>query len=257
MAASPGTRSPYLTVYRPSPDASVRLVCLPHAGGAASFYVPVAQALAPRVEVVSVQYPGRHERYADPLVPDLGTLADRIAESLLNCTDRPYALFGHSMGSLVGFEVARRMEAAGRGPLELFASGSRAPSVERRGRTWHDIPDDVFVARVQSMGGAGSQLLDDPDIRQMLLPALRNDYRAVERYAYRPQPPLACPVTAFTGADDPRVTVADVRTWAHHTTGPFDVEVHPGGHFFLADRWTEILDTVIRHLKDPALDPCR
>ncbi|MET9819700.1 alpha/beta fold hydrolase [Streptomyces sp. NPDC006355] len=254
MAASPGTHSPYLTVYRPSPDASVRLVCLPHAGGAASFYGPVAHALAPRVEVVSVQYPGRHERHSHPLVPDIGTLADRIADALMSCTDRPYALFGHSMGAIVGFEVARRMEDAGRGPVELFASGSRAPSVERRGEVWHRAPDDDFVARVQSLGGAGSELLDDPDIRHMLLPALRNDYRAVEHYAYRPQPPLACPVTAFAGADDPRVTVAEVRSWAHHTKGAFTVEVHPGGHFFLADHREAVLNTVTGHLvKDPVL----
>ncbi|MFC9855945.1 thioesterase II family protein [Streptomyces prasinus] len=256
MAASPGTRNPYLTVYRPSPDASVRLVCLPHAGGAASFYVPVAQALAPHVEVLAVQYPGRHERHGHPLVPDLGTLADRIADALMPCTDRPYALFGHSMGAIVGFEVARRMEDAGRGPVELFASGSRAPSVERRGERWHRIPDAEFVARVQSMGGAGSELLDDPDIRRMLLPALRNDYRAVEQYEYRVQPPLACPVTAFAGADDPRVTVAEARSWAHHTTGPFTVEVHPGGHFFLADHREAILGTVTGHLGDRALRPC-
>ncbi|MDX2531352.1 thioesterase II family protein [Streptomyces europaeiscabiei] len=256
MAASPGTRSPYFTVYRPSPDASVRLVCLPHAGGAASFYVPVAQALAPRVEVLSVQYPGRHERHSHPLVPDIGTLADRIADALMACTDRPYALFGHSMGALVGFEVARRMEDAGRGPVELFASGSRAPSVERRGEMWHRTPDAEFVARVQSMGGAGSELLDDPDMRRMLLPALRNDYRAIEQYEYRAQSPLACPVTAFAGADDPRVTVAEVRSWARHTTGPFSVEVHPGGHFFLADHREAVLETVTGHLGDRALRPC-
>ncbi|MFC8373871.1 MULTISPECIES: thioesterase II family protein [unclassified Streptomyces] len=256
MAASLGTRSPYFTVYRPSPDASVRLVCLPHAGGAASFYVPVAQALAPRVEVLSVQYPGRHERHNHPLVPDIGTLADRIADALMACADRPYALFGHSMGAIVGFEVARRMEDAGRGPVELFASGSRAPSVERRGERWHQTSDAEFVARVQSMGGAGSELLDDPDMRRMLLPALRNDYRAIERYEYRAQPPLACPVTAFAGADDPRVTVAEVRSWARHTTGPFSVEVHPGGHFFLADHREAVLDTVTGHLGNRALRPC-
>ncbi|GAA1918673.1 alpha/beta fold hydrolase [Streptomyces durmitorensis] len=256
MTARPGTRSPYLTVYRPSPDASVRLVCLPHAGGAASFYVPVAQALAPRVEVLSVQYPGRHERHGDPLVADIATLADKIADALMPYTDRPYALFGHSMGAIVGFEVARRMEDAGRGPVELFASASRAPSVERRGEMWHRAPDAEFVARVQSMGGAGSELLDDPDIRNMLLPALRNDYRAIEQYEYRAQPPLACPLTAFAGADDPRVDVDQVRSWAHHTTGPFTAEVHPGGHFYLADRREAVLDTVTGHLQDRVLRPC-
>ncbi|MEV3914131.1 thioesterase II family protein [Streptomyces canus] len=251
----PDTHSSYFSTFRPAPDAPVRLICLPHAGGSASFYFPMARALAPGVEVMAVQYPGRQERRGEPFVPDVATLADQIAEALRPLTDRPYALFGHSMGSIVGFEVARRLETMGNGPAELFASGGRAPCAERRGELWHRTPDDEFVRRVKSMGGAGTELLDDPDMRDMLLPALRNDYRAIETYEYQPQAALSCPVTVFTGDADPRVSLGQARAWASHTGGAFTFEVLPGGHFFLVDNQSAVLRTVVNHLnKIPA--PC-
>lgn len=125
MTPNPGD-SPWFRNYGPAPDACVRLVCLPHAGGSASFYFPLARALSPKIEVLAVQYPGRQDRHAEPCVQNIEDMADRIAEALGPWTDRPYALFGHSMGAMVGFEVARRMEASGKGPLELFVSGRQA-----------------------------------------------------------------------------------------------------------------------------------
>ncbi|MER5466550.1 alpha/beta fold hydrolase [Streptomyces sp. NPDC002668] len=242
MTPNPGD-SPWFRNYGPAPDACVRLVCLPHAGGSASFYFPLARALSPKIEVLAVQYPGRQDRHAEPCVQNIEDMADRIAEALGPWTDRPYALFGHSMGAMVGFEVARRMEASGKGPLELFVSGRQAPSRDR-GEQWHPRTDEEVVAEIRALEGTGESLLDDPEVLRMILPALRADYGAVQRYRYRPGPALECPVTAITGDRDPKATVDAVRAWQDHTRGGFCLRVLPGGHFYLVGEQDEVLRTV-------------
>ncbi|MEU0743930.1 alpha/beta fold hydrolase [Streptomyces sp. NPDC006134] len=244
-----GTRgpSPWFRNYRPAPQAPVRLVCLPHAGGAASFYLPVAKALAPRVEVLAVQYPGRQDRRHEPAATDVEQLADAVAEEILATLDGPYALFGHSMGAMVGFEAARRLQAAGRGPAELFVSGRRAPALDRHGDL-QPRTDDEVIEDIRSLQGTGDALLDDPEMREMILPALRADYAAVRRYRHRPGPALDCPVTAFTGDADPKAPVGQVGAWRQHTLGGFELNVLPGGHFFLVDRAEEVFATVEHRL---------
>ncbi|MER5886592.1 alpha/beta fold hydrolase [Streptomyces sp. NPDC001941] len=239
---------PWFRNYRPAPDAPARLVCLAHAGGSATFYHPVAQALAPDVEVLAVQYPGRQERRHEPAAVDLEVLAERIAEALEPLTDKPYALFGHSMGAIVGFEAARRLEAAGRGPVELFVSGRRSPALDRAGDTSQPRTDEQVVAEIRALNGTGDGLLDDEEMLEMILPALRADYGAVRRYQYRPGAPLRCPVTAFTGDADPKAAVAEVARWRELTASRFDLRVLPGGHFFLVDRAAEVLGTVRERL---------
>ncbi|NED93299.1 thioesterase [Streptomyces sp. SID11233] len=245
MTAIPG--SPWFRNYHPSPDAPVRLVCLPHAGGSASFYFPVARELAPQVEVLAVQYPGRQDRRTEPAVTGLETMADRIAEELGPWADRPYALFGHSMGAAIGFEVARRMEAAGRGPTDLFVSGRRAPSLDRDDE-WQPGTDEEVVAEIRKLNGTGGSLLDDEETLRMILPALRADYEALRGYRYRPGPALGCPVTAFTGDQDPKARVEDVRAWENHTRSGFGLRVLPGGHFFLVGQQEQVLRTIREQL---------
>ena len=222
-------------------------MCLPHAGGAASFYLPTARALSPRVEVLAVQYPGRQDRRHEPAATDVGQLADAVTREVLATLDGPYALFGHSMGAMIGFEAARRLEAAGRGPVQLFVSGRRAPGLDRhsglRPRT-----DDEVIADIRSLDGTHDAILDDPELREMILPALRADYGAVRRYRYRPGPALDCPVTAFTGDHDDKAPVDEVGAWRQHTRGGFELNVMRGGHFFLVDRAEDVLACVEHHL---------
>ncbi|MFF1716120.1 thioesterase II family protein [Streptomyces sp. NPDC058268] len=233
--------------YQPAPEAPVRLVCLPHAGGSASFYFPVAKALSPHVEVLAVQYPGRQDRRYEQPAADIETLADAVAEQLEPLDDRPYALFGHSMGAIVGFEAARRLEVAGRGPTELFVSGRRAPAHDRHGDR-QPRTDEQVIAEIRSLNGTGDGLLDDPEVLEMILPALRADYGAVRRYRFRPGAALTCPVTAFTGDSDAKAPVDEVRGWEQHTVSSFELNVLPGGHFFLVDRADDVVSVIGEHL---------
>ncbi|MBB2913051.1 surfactin synthase thioesterase subunit [Streptosporangium becharense] len=235
--------------------ASAVLACFPHAGGSASFYLPVSRLAPSSVEVVAVQYPGRQDRRAERCVDDIGELADRIAEALRPWTGRPLSLFGHSMGATVAFEVARRLEASGTAPLALFASGRRAPSIHREGRV-HLRTDEGLLAELRGLGGTASAVLGDEEFMRAVLPMLRSDYRAIETYRYRPGPKLSCPITAFAGADDPKARPEEVGAWRDHTEAGFEMRTFPGGHFYLADHAAEIVNLVAARISS-ALDALR
>ena len=234
--------------FHPAPEARTRLVCLPHAGGSASFFFPLGRALAPTVEVLAVQYPGRQDRRHEPVVDTIPDLADQIFEVLCHLDDRPLALFGHSMGAVLGYEVALRMAAAGLpAPTRLFASGRRAPSSYRDERV-HQLSDSLIVSELRTLGGVDPAVLADPEVLAMILPAVRGDYQAVESYRHDPDRTLECPLTVLTGDSDPRVSLDEARAWARHTTGPTDLEVLSGGHFFLVDQQDRVLEILRQEL---------
>jgi surfactin synthase thioesterase subunit len=213
-------------------------VCFPHAGGAASWYAPLARLLAPAVDVVAVQYPGRQDRLSEPCLDSITALRDAVVAQLLAAPgwlDRPVALFGHSMGAVVAYEVARTLEHDhGRPPRALFVSGRRAPSTHRVEQV-HLGGDAALLREVARLGGTPPELLDDPDVHDLVLPALRGDYRAIETYAWRPGPEPGGPLWALVGDDDPVTTPAEAAAWRPHTSGLFERRVFPGRHFYLAD----------------------
>jgi surfactin synthase thioesterase subunit len=192
----------------------------------------MSQALAPDIEVLAIQYPGRQDRYSEPVWEDLHALADRIAAELAGQVNRPTALFGHSMGAVVAFEVARRLQQQDIVPLGLIVSGRRAPSRQRPDRV-HLGGDAALIDEVRRLTGTGTAVLADPTLLRLILPALRGDYRAVETYRHRPGPPLTCPVVALAGDADPLADLDEIAAWAAHTEAAFRMRVFPGGHFFL------------------------
>jgi len=245
----PGDEGLWLRRFEPAGNAGNRLVCFPHAGGSAAFFLPVARALAPAVDVLAVQYPGRQDRRAEPCIDDIPSLADHVYRALDGSLDRPLALFGHSMGALVAFEVARRLQRDHPGrPAHLFVSGRRAPTRYRE-ETVHLRDDDGIIAEVRSLGGTDARVLDDRELRDMALPAIRGDYRAVETYRYVAGGPLRCPVTVLVGARDPRVTLEEATDWEKQAPeGSFDLKVFTGGHFYLTSQIAEVLAVLSDHL---------
>ncbi|MEZ0095635.1 thioesterase II family protein [Streptacidiphilus sp. EB129] len=234
------TSDAWVRRYHVRQDAAVRLVCFPHAGSSAPFYRPLSAGAGPAIDVLSVQYPGRQDRRLEPLVDDLGVLTEQIVEALLPWLDRPFALFGHSMGATLAFEAARRLEALGQHPLHLFASGRRAPSRSRDEHV-HQRDDEGLMAEMRSLSGTDQRILGEEELMRMVLPVVRNDYRAAETYVYRDPSLLHCPVTVLTGDADPKVTLAEAEAWSEHTTGPTRMHVYTGGHFFLTDHQDQVL----------------
>jgi surfactin synthase thioesterase subunit len=247
MTITDTTESLWLRRYRPATAPTARLICLPHAGGSAAYFLPLAAALVPSVDVVAVQYPGRQDRRGEPAIDDLAVLADRVTSVLAGPSELPISIFGHSMGASLGFEVARRMEARGEQVVRLFASGRRAPS-ELRNETVHRQGDDAILAEVRRLSGTNTLLLDDDELMRAALPALRADYKAAERYSAPAKATINAAITVLTGDRDPKTTVEEAEAWARHTTSECDVHVFSGAHFFLNDQKEGVTKVLRAHL---------
>jgi surfactin synthase thioesterase subunit len=203
--------------------------------------------MPPAVETLAIQYPGRQDRWREPAISDIPTLADQINTQLRMWLDRPAAFFGHSMGATVAFEAARRLEAGGAGPSRLFVSGRSAPS-RSQGGAIHLLDDEGLLDEIQQLRGTDMRLLADRELLRLALPALRADYKAVETYSFVAGLPLRCPVIALAGDQDPKVAVKDFEKWAEQTAAGFELHVLSGGHFFITERLQEVVEIVCRRI---------
>ena len=231
-------------VSQPRPSARLRLFCFPYAGGSATVYHRLGRALPDDVEVASLQVPGRGFRLREPAIGDLDALLAAIEQVIAPRLDRPYALFGHSFGALVAFEVARRLRRGGREAAQLFASASPAPQATRALRVSPDLDPTALWAAVNDLYGTPAQPLVDPELLNLVVPPLRTDLRLMASYRYRPEPPLAAPITAFFGSRDPMVDRAAAEAWRAETTAAFALHEVPGPHLYLQDPPAALVEAV-------------
>lgn len=227
----------------PAEPPRVRLVCFPHAGGTAAFFRPWRAHLPAGVELLGVQYPGRLDRLGEPCVENVDQAVGPLATAVRSLLDRPVALFGHSLGATMAYEVARRVD----GLAGLFVSGRPAPDRLRPVSDQLDS-DDALWEELGRLGGTRPEVLANADLREALLPALRGDYRLVRTYRPRPGPPLDCPLTALVGDADSEVDLAEAGGWAAYTRGVFTLRTFPGGHFYLMSRTAELVDEILGRL---------
>jgi medium-chain acyl-[acyl-carrier-protein] hydrolase len=236
-ATAPGARAAkgqWLSVFSPNPSASVRLFCFPYAGGGAQIFRTWARRLPAGVEVCPVQPPGRGSRMTEPPFRQLAPLVEALAEALRPHLDRPFAFFGHSMGAMISFELARLLrEQAGVLPFHMFVSGRRAPHIPETAEPSYDLPYDQFVEVLRRLNGTPEETLRSEELMALMVPLLRADFSVCQTYAYAEGPPLACPITAFGGADDGETAEGRLEAWREQTTGAFSSVVLPGDHFFL------------------------
>ncbi|MEU3403707.1 alpha/beta fold hydrolase [Streptomyces sp. NPDC006670] len=238
----------WIRQFHPAPQARMRLLCLPHAGGSASAYFALSRTLTPEVEVLSVQYPGRQDRRSEPLLGSIGELRDGIAGALEPWRDRPLALFGHSMGAVLAYELARLLSRdGGTPPAHLFVSGRGNPA-QRVEMPLDELDDRAMIAALDDLGGTSIGLLDDEEVLRMVAPAIRSDYRAVRTYRHTPGPLLPCPVTALVGDADAMAAVEEVEKWRDHTSADFRLKVFQGGHFYLSNQFQKVGELVYDRL---------
>ncbi|WP_435544812.1 thioesterase II family protein [Actinopolyspora sp. H202] len=227
-------RNAWLRTFFPRPNATLRLLFFPHAGGSASFYRSVAGALPEHVEPVIVQYPGREDRINEELRVDMDELVADLTEALDPLTDKPMWFFGHSMGASVAHEVTRLLTARDRPvPEHLIVSARPGPPRQRCDDKYLD--DERLWADVREMGGTDAGLLAMPEVKAMALPMIRSDYRLIETYRARLDADLDIPLTACFSDRDPEVGREDAEAWRTATVGPFAVESFTGGHFYLRE----------------------
>lgn len=242
------SQNPWVATPRANGSARMRLFCLPHAGGGASTYYTWAGLMPSEIEVCAVQLPGRETRISEPLAGDLPALVDALAEGLLPLLDRPFALFGHSMGALLGFELARRWEAEGRQPVRLFASAHRAPHLPDRDNPIAALDEPDFLQEIRRLNGTPPEVLADDEMRALVLPVLRADFALVEAYSYREGEPLNAPITALGGLADDNVTRAELEAWQAQTRSGCVVRMFPGDHFYIQTARPLLLQIVARDL---------
>lgn len=186
------------------------------------------------VEVRPVQPPGREDRYREPALPSIVALAAAVADEMKPYVDEPFALFGHSMGALVAFEVARALRRTGAPePAMLFLSAYRAPHASVTRTPIHDLPDAEFLDQMRRLQGTPEAVLQNRELVEFLLPALRSDFRACDTYEYVEEPPLAAPFVMYGGDNDAEVGAGHLAEWRAYTTGPFAQRIFPGNHFFI------------------------
>ncbi len=246
----PDSRTRWLRGVR-APGAKARLVCFPHAGGGAAAFHDWATLTPPEVEVVSVQYPGRQDRMAEPCVTTMEELADAITTALLHelADDLPLALFGHSMGSAVAYEVARRLEdVPGRTLTRLIVSGRTRPRVPHEQPPCPAPTDSEILDRVRVLDPDGADVYDHPELRPLIMPSLRADFGLLAAYRPTRLHRLGIPVTACGGDRDPACAVEDLSSWSDVTTEGLDVRVFEGNHFYLNPRKTELAGFIASHL---------
>lgn len=196
-----------------------------------------------------MQLPGRENRTGEPPFERMPALVEALAAALERWRDLPCAVFGHSNGAVVGFELARLARRGGApGPVHLFASGRRAPDVAARRPGIHHLPDAEFLRGLAELGGMPPEILAHRELLELVLPLLRGDMALAETYEYHAEPPLSIPITAFTGVDDAKATVDDVAAWGRHTTGRFGLRAFPGDHFYLFPQRDRLLRSLSAEL---------
>lgn len=232
-----------------NPQARLRLFCFPYAGGDSHIYQAWPTILPSWIEVAPIQLPGRGRRLHLEPYADLTKLVADLADAIEPLLDRDYAFFGHSMGALIAFELARQIRRLdGPAPRALFASGFRAPQLKSRLHGVSHLPDDEFIALIASLGGTPKEVLDNVELMALVLPALRGDVKIVESYAFVDERPLETPIIALGGQDDDSVSDEALRAWGGQTLAPLSAKFFPGGHFFVHSAQSAVTATVARHL---------
>lgn len=227
---------------------SMRLFCFSHAGVGASAYRLWPAAFPPEIEVVAIQLPGREGRLRDVPYSSIREMVAAIETALRAQLDLPYAFFGHSLGSVVAYELARSIERRGeRGPAHLFVSGRRPPRIPDPLPPMHALPRAEFIDEVQRRyGGIPAAILEQGDVMELLLPCLRSDIAALETHEFAPGPPLSCPISAFGGTEDDRTPRAHLDAWRDETSAEFRVLEFSGDHFYLTARREQLIAEIVR-----------
>jgi surfactin synthase thioesterase subunit len=227
--------NPWVLQLRRMTSPRLRLFCFPYAGGSAAVYRTWPERLPSDVEVCPLRLPGREARLSEKPYTRIGDLVQTVAEALRPLLDLPFALFGHSMGAVAAFELARELRRRhALLPTRLFVSGARAPQRPNPDPPIHHLPDEEFVAEVRRRyDGIPGAVLENPELVQLLLPALRADFALFESYVYSEESPIGCAVSCFGGLDDDRVSREDLEAWSGNTAGSFSLRMFPGDHFFL------------------------
>jgi medium-chain acyl-[acyl-carrier-protein] hydrolase len=240
----------WLPYWQPRPQARLRLFCFPYAGGGASIFRTWSELLPSEIELCAVQLPGREKRLQERPYAQMSDLIPSLAVALQPYLVMPYALFGHSMGAFISFELARylRHTAHHLEPAYLFVSGCRAPQLPDPDPPSYHLPQAEFIDELRRLEGTPETVLQNEELLHLLLPLLRADFSLCETYCYTDDEPLSCPISAFGGLQDHEAPRHMLAAWAKQTTDAFKLRFFAGNHFFLHKEQFSLLQAISHDL---------
>ncbi len=252
QVANVPTIDQWILYSRPRKQAQLRLFCFPYAGGGASIFRTWAEMLPSTIEVCPIQLPGRENRLLETPFSTLSPLIEHVAQALLPRLDLPFAFFGHSMGALISFELARylRRKTYPFAPAHLFVSAHRAPQLPDPDPPTYYLPNAAFLNELRRLNGTPEEILQNQDLLRLLLPTLRADFALCETYQYVPDVPLGCPITTFGGLQDDEVSHEMLAAWRQQTSGAFTLRYFVGDHFFLHNEQAALLQVLSQNLSN-------
>lgn len=239
----------WIAYRQPRPDARLRLFCFHYAGGGASIFRAWAGKLPQSIEVCPVQLPGRESRLAEPPMTRLTLLTEEVASAISPYLTLPFALFGHSMGAIIAFELARYLRRYARStPSHLFISAHRAPQLPYRDPLSSTMPEDEIKENLRRLNGTRQGVLANSELMDLMLPILRADLQLGETYRFTDEEPLASPISVLGGRQDAEISYDDLLAWQMHTCGAWSIRLFEGDHFFLHSAEDELLPLLAREL---------
>ncbi|ACK71146.1 Erythronolide synthase., Oleoyl-(acyl-carrier-protein) hydrolase [Gloeothece citriformis PCC 7424] len=232
-----------------NPQARLRVFCFPYAGAGASLFREWSKDVPPDIEICPVQLPGRENRFQDPPFTNLKALIQTLGTLIMPHLDIPFAFFGHSLGGLLGFELARELRRQkASSPVHLFVSASRAPQIPDFSSPIHTLPDPEFKQAIERFKGTPKEVLENAELMALFLPTLRSDFALLETYFYSGGQPLECPITAFGGLEDSQISRELLEPWHKQTQSHFQLTLIPGDHFFLQTARQKLLSIIVETL---------
>lgn len=237
----------WLVCPQPNSSATARLFLFPYAGGAPSSFNKWFAEFPNDIEVSIIHYPGRGSRYNEPPIKELSVLVEEIANAIQPELDKPFFFFGHSLGAVLAFEVARRISPQ---PQILFVSACGAPHIPNPNRPIHALSDSEFLKSLQELNGLPTEVSNNTELMELLLPTLRADFEVIEKYQYKvAEPRLEFPIIAFGGSEDFHVDRARLDAWEHHTNNNFKSKIFPGDHFFINTARGSVIDSMLTEIR--------
>ena len=243
-----------LECLHPNAQQVPQLLCLPHAGGSAQAFVNW-QTRVHDIAICGLHLPGHGKRFSEPASRNLHWIVTTLADELGSEIHEPFAVFGHSMGAFVGFELAREIKKRhGIEPVHLVVAGVCAPHLYQCKALTYNLPDDKLIEEVRRLNGTPVEVLENADTMKVFLPLLRADLEAIQTYQYKTGELLSCPITAYGGVLDESVSLSDMEAWSAYTRGTVKVRMFPGDHFFVDSQRQQVLNALKEDLKEGLTD---
>jgi len=227
----------------------INMFFLPFAGGSFYSYRDFRKYLPEHIAVTATDPPGHGRRMREPLLTDIHDMTEDIFRSIKDSLNEPCAIFGHSMGSLLGYLLCKKISDAGKyAPLHLFVSGRYAPSVESREKDLHKLPRNEFIRKIKTYGGLPKEVAESEELMDLFVPIIKADFQAVSEYRYEPSEPLDIPLTVMIGEEED-TSYEEALRWQEMTARKISVRQFSGGHFFIFDHLPEIGKLIAEHLE--------